>query len=123
MRDFIITTYMKGQGATYLHGDVCYGCGGQVEVLLDQNVEFGGQMPPSSNAVNLTGEQRGNLTQQEGNTESKNSCDRDVIFVLMVSWAPRQHPPLSSVGQTRAFPHPVGKCELKQAHTAGWPSV
>lgn len=42
----------------YLHGDVCYSGGGQIKVLLDQNVEFGGQVPASTHAVNFTGEQR-----------------------------------------------------------------
>lgn len=28
----------EGKKVSYLHGDVCYGSGGQVEVLLDQNV-------------------------------------------------------------------------------------
>lgn len=59
----------EGQGAPYLHGDVCYGGGGQVKVLLDQNVEFGGQVPPRTNAVNLAGEQRGDLRQPEGKTQ------------------------------------------------------
>lgn len=45
-------------GGLYLHGDVCYGGGGQIKVLLDQNVEFGSQVSPSTNAVNFTGEQR-----------------------------------------------------------------
>lgn len=52
----------------YLHGDVRYGGGGQVKVLLDQNVEFGGQVPPSSNTVHLTGEQRRDLRHKERDT-------------------------------------------------------
>lgn len=55
----------EGQDAPYLHGDVCYGGGGQVKVLLDQDVEFGGQVSPRTNTVNLAGEQRGDLRQQE----------------------------------------------------------
>lgn len=63
---------IKQQGDPYLHGDVCYGGGGQIKVLLDQNVEFGGQVPPRTNAVNLTGEQGRNLTQQERNAVRNN---------------------------------------------------
>lgn len=55
----------EGREAPYLHGDVCYGGGGQVKVLLDQNVEFGGQVPSCTNTVNLAGEQRGDLRPQE----------------------------------------------------------
>lgn len=51
----------RGDDAPYLHGDVCDGGGGQVKVLLDQNVKFGGQMPPGPDAVDLAGEQRGDL--------------------------------------------------------------
>lgn len=52
------TTESAQRRDLYLHGDVCYGGGGQIKVLLDQNVEFGSQVPPSTNAVNFTGEQR-----------------------------------------------------------------
>lgn len=55
----------RGKEVSYLHGDVCYGGGGQIEVLLNQNVEFGGQVPPCTNTVNLAGEQRGDLRQQK----------------------------------------------------------
>lgn len=41
----------------YLHGDVGYGGRGQVKVLLDQDVEFGGQVASRANAVDLAGEQ------------------------------------------------------------------
>ena len=41
----------------YLHGNVGYGGRGQVKVLLDQNVEFGGQVTSCTDAVDLTGEQ------------------------------------------------------------------
>lgn len=34
-------------------------------MLLDQNVEFGGQVPPSTNTVHLTGEQRSDLRHKE----------------------------------------------------------
>lgn len=34
-------------------------------MLLDQNVEFGGQVPPCSNTVNFTGEQRGDLREKK----------------------------------------------------------
>ena len=51
----------EGQEAPYLHGDVCDGGGGQVIVLLDQDVEFGGEVAPRTNRVNLAGEQSGDL--------------------------------------------------------------
>lgn len=51
------------EGKEYLHGDVCYCGGGQVKVLLDQDVEFGGQVAPRTDAVDLAGEQRGDLRQ------------------------------------------------------------
>lgn len=54
-----------GKEASYLHWNVCYGGGSQVEVLLDQNVEFGGEMPPRPNTVNFAGEQRRDLRQQD----------------------------------------------------------
>ena len=40
----------------YLHGDVGDGGGGQVEVLLHQDVELGGQVSARPHAVHLTGE-------------------------------------------------------------------
>lgn len=45
----------------HLHGDVCYGGGRQVKVLLDQDVEFGGQVAPGPNTVHLAGQQGGHL--------------------------------------------------------------
>lgn len=55
----------EGREAAYLHGDVGDGGGGQVKVLLDQNIEFGGEVPPSTNTVNLAGEQRKDLRGDE----------------------------------------------------------
>lgn len=46
----------------YLHGDVCDGGGGQVEVLLDQDVELGGQVAAGADAVHLAGQQRRDLS-------------------------------------------------------------
>lgn len=54
----------EGREAAYLHGDVSDGGGGQVKVLLDQNIEFGGEVPPSTNTVNLAGEQRKDLRRE-----------------------------------------------------------
>jgi len=62
--------------ALYFHGDVCYGGGSQVKVLLHENVEFGGQVPPSTNTVNLAGEQRRDLEQQESSKVRTDSCDK-----------------------------------------------
>lgn len=45
----------------HLHGDVCDGGGRQVKVLLDQDVEFGGQVAAGPNAVHLAGQQGGHL--------------------------------------------------------------
>lgn len=49
------------QEAPYLHGDVGDGGGGQVKMLLHQNVEFGCQVASRTNTVNLAGQQRGDL--------------------------------------------------------------
>lgn len=49
----------------YLHGDVGYGGRGQVKVLLDQNVEFGGQVTSCTNAMNLAGEQGRDLSRRD----------------------------------------------------------
>lgn len=58
--------HTKGRrGRLYLHGDICYSGGGQVKVLLDQNVEFRSQVSPSAHAVNLTSEQWGDLQETE----------------------------------------------------------
>lgn len=78
----------KKQEAPYLHGDVCYGGGGQIKVLLDQNIEFGGQVPSCTNTVDLAGEQRGDLRQQE------RKMQRDQTALIMVSnpaFVPRFH--------------------------------
>lgn len=66
----------QDEDGLYLHGDVRYGGGGQVKVLLDQNVEFGGQVPPSSNTVHLTGEQRRDLRHKERDTVKSWIVDR-----------------------------------------------
>lgn len=45
----------------YLHGDVCDGGGGQVKVVLNKHVEFGGQVPSSPNTVHLADQHVRNL--------------------------------------------------------------
>lgn len=51
----------SGRPLAYLHGDVGDGGGGQVEVLLHQDVELGGQVAAGADTVHLAGEQRRDL--------------------------------------------------------------
>lgn len=41
-------------------------------MLLDQNVEFGGKVPPGTDAVNFAGEQRGDLIRPERKCAGEN---------------------------------------------------
>lgn len=54
----------------HLHGDVCDGGGRQVKVLLDQDVELGGQVAAGPNAVHLAGQQGGHLRHEGGTGEN-----------------------------------------------------
>lgn len=113
------------EAVLYLHWDVRYGGGGQVKVLLDQNVEFGGQVPPSTNTVNLAGEQRRNLGHKRGvlrkMTASTRCCSKQCCYVSRLHSASHSH--VSWADRTPACPHPVDRCELGPARTAGWPSA
>lgn len=71
-----------GQGAPYLHGDVCYGGGGQVKVLLDQNVEFGGQVSPRTDTVNLAGEQRGDLRREVRKMQWEQTANSSFLWFI-----------------------------------------
>lgn len=77
----------------YLHGDVCDGGGSQVEVLLDQNVKFGGKVPPGPNAVDLAGEQRGDLKTATGVIRRNNKDDKNEAV-------PRRFTPTSFFGRS-----------------------
>lgn len=92
----------EGREAPYLHGDVCYGGGGQVKVLLDQNVEFGGQVPSCTNTVNLAGEQRGDLRPQE-----KRRRWELTAVVSNPAFVPRFHTTLMNASSFLSFIHYV----------------
>lgn len=105
----------------YLHGDVGYGGRGQVKVLLDQNVEFGGQVTSCTNAMNLAGEQGRDLSRRD--TE-ENAGEKWLMpeSIACHVWLGGTDSPLFLLGQSPACLHPVGICESGPARTAGWPS-
>lgn len=101
----------------YLHGNVGDGGGGQVKVLLHQNVEFGGQVTSCADAVDLAGEQGRDLradTEEEDAGEKRPMCDSCA--------GSGRDSPLSSHGRSLVCLRPVGRCESGPARTAGWPS-
>lgn len=109
---------MGGGGGSHLHGDVGDGGGRQVKVLLNQDVEFGGQVAAGPNTVHLAGEQGRDLRGMGGRSE-------------VMGWGQLTHyqnvtaenPPPSLAGQTRVCLLPAGKCGPGPGRTAGSPLV
>lgn len=91
----IITEHKRAvKQTTYLHGNVGDGGRGQVKMLLHQNIQLGSEVPPSSDTVDFTGQNGGELqesTQERWPTEhsplhSSPVLSLEWLFTMCMGW-------------------------------------